>query len=116
MRRRAVLCALGGTGSLALAGCLDLDLNLWSDDDTGGVVPAEATTTVDSVQAGERRQLLIAPANPLPLSGVEGAVVVTIELHRAPNAGEFSLTLAPRTGNGETVTELDGTYRIDESL
>jgi hypothetical protein len=39
---------------------------------------------------------------------------MTIELLRAPNPGEFSLTLALRTGNGETVTELDGSYQISE--
>jgi hypothetical protein len=74
-----------------------------------------STAGVDSAQAGEARELLITPANPLSLSEVEGTVVVTIELLRAPNPGEFSLALALRTGDGETVTELDETYQISES-
>ena len=38
-RRRVVLCALGGTGSLTLAGCPDLDSGSDNDTDreTGGV-------------------------------------------------------------------------------
>jgi hypothetical protein len=122
-RRNEYTLTVDGVGSLGGATVGEVAIGF---DEQGGVErfvlsgvrveDVEVTAAaVDSVQAGETRQLLITPANPLPLSGIEGAVVVTVERLRAPSPGEFSLTLALRTGDGETVAELDGSYRIDES-
>lgn len=79
-----------------------------------GLTAAGVDLGVDTVEMGETRELLISPVEAVSLSDIEGAVVVTIERLRAPTPGEFSLSLALRTGAGESVTELDGTYQISQ--
>jgi hypothetical protein len=69
---------------------------------------------VDAVQAGETRELLITPMNSFTLSAVEGDIVVSITALRAPNPGEFGLSLGFQNQAGETVSDVETTYEISE--